>query len=211
MGECHLTVKGAAEVMLEKAGLNSEVARGLDRIGYFRAPASKGHHLARPGGLVEHSINVYDRLMHFIYAEYQDKDIPYSSETLAIVALLHDLCKVNFYAPGYKNQKTYDPDKVAAAPRGSVKHDPSGDFIWETVPSYTIDEKFVYGHGEKSVYIIRSFMQLSTEEAVAIRFHMGAWNHDEERNAGNAFSKYPLAFFLHVADEAASFLDESEE
>lgn len=178
---------------------------------FFTAPASTRYHLSRPGGLVEHSINVYDRLMHFIYAEYQDKDIPYSSETLAIVALLHDLCKVNFYAPGYKNQKTYDPDKVAAAPRGSVKHDPSGDFIWETVPSYTIDEKFVYGHGEKSVYIIRSFMQLSTEEAVAIRFHMGAWNHDEERNAGNAFSKYPLAFFLHVADEAASFLDESEE
>ena len=80
-----------------------------------------------------------------------------------------------------------------------------------SVPSYTVDEKFIYGHGEKSVYIIRSFMQLTTEEAVAIRFHMGSWNHDEDRAAGNAFSRYPLAFFLHVADEAATFLDESDE
>ena len=178
---------------------------------FFTAPASARYHLSRSGGLVEHSLNVYDRLKQFIYSEYPDNDSPYSAETIAIVALLHDLCKVNFYVPGYKNQKTYDPDKVAAAPRGSVKHDAAGDFIWESVPSYTVDEKFIYGHGEKSVYIIRSFMQLSTEEAVAIRFHMGSWNHDEDRAAGNAFSRYPLAFFLHVADEAATFLDESEE
>lgn len=178
---------------------------------FFTAPASTKYHLSRPGGLVEHSINVYDRLLHFIYAEYQGKNCPYSAQTLAIVALLHDLCKVNFYELGSKNQKTYDPDKVAAAPRGSVKHDPSGDFIWESVPSYTINEKFVFGHGEKSVYIIRSFMSLSNEEASAIRYHMGPWREGEGSDAGKVFSRYPLAFFLHMADEAASFLDESDE
>lgn len=187
-----------------------ELLNWLSQNDFFTAPASSRYHLCRPGGLVEHSLNVYARLKQFLYSEYPDSDSPYSAETIAIVALLHDLCKVNFYEPGYKNQKTYDPEKVAAAPRGSVKHDPGGDFIWETVPSYTINEKFIYGHGEKSVYIIRSFMQLSTEEAVAIRYHMGAWNHDEDRAAGNSFSRYPLAFFLHVADEAASFLDEVE-
>ena len=189
----------------------AELLDWLQSQDFFTAPASSRFHLCRPGGLVEHSLNVYDRLLHFIYAEYPDKDSPYSAETLTIVGLLHDICKVNMYEPGYRNQKTYDPEKVAAAPRGSVKHDQAGDFIWETVPSYTVEEKFIYGHGEKSVYIIRSFMQLSPAEAVAIRYHMGSWNHDESRAAGDVFSRYPLAFFLHIADEAASFLDESEE
>ena len=94
MGECHLTVKGAAEVMLEKAGLNSEVERELDRIGYFRAPASKGHHLARPGGLVEHSVNVthwLERLTDAGLVSWQRRESPY------LIGMLHDLVKCKCY------------------------------------------------------------------------------------------------------------------
>ena len=99
---------------------------------------------------------------------------------------------------------------MAAASRYSVKHDAAGDFIWETVLGYEIDEQFIFGHGEKSVYLVREFMRLTPEEAQAIRFHMGSWNRDEARNAGDVFAQNPLAFYLHVADEAATFIDEVE-
>ena len=82
---------------------------------------------------------------------------------------------------------------------------------WESVPFYTIDDQFPYGHGEKSVYLIERFMRLSTEEAVAIRWHMGGF--DEAVKGGSfaishAWDKYPLAVKLHLADLEASYLRE---
>lgn len=112
------------------------------------------------------------------------------------------------YTPGYRNQKTYDPEKVAAAESWKVKQDGGGAFIWETVPTYEINEKLVFGHGEKSVFILQQFMSLSVDEATAIRYHMSSWQEGEARAAGDTFRRNPLAFFLHVADEAATFIDE---
>ena len=129
--------------------------------------------------------------------------IPGVKMGLANIAVVFALYKL-----GWKNQKTYDPDKVAAATGYQVKHDAAGDFIWETVPAYTIEDDFVFGHGEKSVYLASKFIVLSDEEAQAIRFHMGAWQDGDKANAGKAFALNPLAFFLHVADEAATYLDE---
>lgn len=80
---------------------------------FFEAPASSRHHLAVPGGLCEHSLNVYRRLCWLLDEEYDES--PYTEETIAIVALFHDLCKANMYKPSCRNQKTYDPEKVAAA------------------------------------------------------------------------------------------------
>lgn len=71
---------------------------------FYEAPASARHHLAVPGGLCEHSLNVYDRLCRFLREEYGDS-CPYTEETIAVVALFHDLCKANMYTPGYRNQK----------------------------------------------------------------------------------------------------------
>lgn len=176
---------------------------------FFEAPASSRHHLAVPGGLCEHSLNVYDRLCRFMSEEYGGI-CPYTEETIAIVALFHDLCKANMYKPNCRNQKTYDPEKVAAAERWQVKHDAGGDFIWETVQAYEIDEKLIFGHGEKSVFILQQFMSLSADEATAIRYHMSSWQEGEARAAGDTFRRNPLAFFLHVADEAATFIDEVE-
>ena len=181
----------------------------LESNDFFTAPASTKHHLACEGGLCLHSLHVFYRLRKFFQEEGLYNN-PYTDETIAIVSLLHDLCKVNMYRAGWKNQKTYDPDKVANADRWQVKHDAAGDFIWETVQTYEYDEKFVFGHGEKSVFIIREFMRLFADEAQAIRFHMGSWQDGDAQWAGACFEKNPLAFFLHVADEAATFLDEAE-
>lgn len=184
----------------------------LEKSSFFEDPASTKFHLAEPGGLCEHSLNVYRRLKRFVEAE-SEYDISFASisdETIAICGLLHDVCKVGCYVKEPKNQKTYDPEKVSNAQRWQVKHDDLGDFIWETVIGYKYDDTMPYGHGEKSVYIISGFMKLSREEAFAIRYHMGPFIEGEMQNASKAFELYPLALFTHLADLTASKLDEKE-
>ena len=160
---------------------------------FFTAPASTKYHGSHEGGLVEHSINVYRRLKALVDITYTEDQRP-SDETIAIVSLLHDLCKVNFYTIEYRNKKN--------------EHG-----VWERVPCYTIDDKLPYGHGEKSVYIISGFMRLTREEAMAIRWHMGGF--DEAVKGGSyamsgAWEQYPLGMLLHCADLQATYLDEEK-
>ena len=184
----------------------------LEKSDFFDAPASTRFHLARPGGLVEHSIHVYERLKQLCECEALNNDSfkEPPPETIAVVGLLHDLCKVGVYIQEPKNQKTYDPQKVAAASSYQVKHDQLGDFIWETVMGYRFEDSLPYGHGEKSVYIISGFMKLTREEAFAIRYHMGPWQDGEKQNAGRAFDLFPLALLTHMADMLATHMDEKE-
>lgn len=178
---------------------------------FYEAPVSARHHLAEPGGLCLHSLNVYKRLHKLLHDEYEGiKNSPYNETSIALVALFHDLCKANMYTLSYRNQKTYASEKVAAAEGWKVKQDGGGAFIWETVPTYEINEKLIFGHGEKSVFILQQFTDLLPEEATAIRYHMSSWQDGEARAAGETFRRNPLAFFLHVADEAATFIDEAE-
>lgn len=153
---------------------------------FFTAPASAKYHGNHEGGLVEHSVNVYKRL--FVATEGEHPEA-YQPETLAVSGLLHDVCKVNFYAKSTRN----------------VKNETTGQ--WEKQPYYAVDDKVPYGHGEKSVYIISGFMRLTREEAFAIRFHMGDYS---DKNVPQAFRLFPLALMLHIADLEATFLDEKE-
>jgi hypothetical protein len=137
-------------------------------------------------------LNVYDCLV-----AYLDRDVAkekyklnYSEETIAIVSLLHDLCKTNVYKPGFRNVKNEQGK-------------------WEQVPTFEFDDKLPYGHGEKSVYMITPFMKLTREEAFAIRYHMGFSNVDDQRNVGKAFEMFPLAFALSTADMEATYYLES--
>lgn len=168
--------------------------RWLESTDFFVAPASTKYHSCHEGGLVEHSLNVYNRLTRSedlgMAESGVSSDIPIC-ETLAICGLLHDVCKANFYKVSTRNVKNEETGK------------------WEKVPYYSIDEKFPFGHGEKSVFLIERFMRLTPEEAVAIRFHMGEF--EKERSTSDAYSKYPLAVMLHVADELATFMDERNE
>ena len=189
----------------------------LEKSDFFTAPASTRFHLSEPGGLVKHSVHVYERLRELYSNELaRDTDGPVilsdeDEEKIAICGLLHDICKVGCYKQEPKNQKTYDPEKVKKAQKWQIKHDDLGDFIWETVMVYKFDEDFVYGHGEKSVYIASAYMKLTREEAVAIRFHMAAWQDGEKQNAGKAFERYSLAVMLHIADLQATYLDEADQ
>ncbi|MBQ8163389.1 MAG: hydrolase [Clostridia bacterium] len=159
---------------------------------FFTAPASARYHSAYEGGLCDHCLNVYDCLVAYLDRDVarQKYKLNYSDETIAIVALLHDLCKTNVYKPGFRNVKNEQGK-------------------WEQVPTFEFDDKLPYGHGEKSVYMITPFMKLTREEAFAIRYHMGFSNVDDQRNVGKAFEMFPLAFALSTADMEATYYLES--
>lgn len=159
---------------------------------FFTAPASTRYHGAYEGGLVEHSLNVYECLCDYLARERVQElyGIAASEETVAIVSLLHDICKMNFYKKSFRNVK-----------------DENG--VWNKVPTYEIDDRLPYGHGEKSVYIVSGFMRLTREEAFAIRYHMGFSGNEDARDVGKAFEMFPLAFALSTADmEASYFLED---
>ena len=195
---------------------SDKLLQWLETTDFFTAPASTRFHLAQEGGLLEHSVHVYDRLQALYQEEFTRGAMPTrdQNESIAICGLLHDVCKVNVYQMEPKNRKTYDPEKVAAAEAWQVKHDALGDFVWETVMGYKFEDPLPYGHGEKSVYIISGFMRLTREEAMAIRWHMGFSDSDFKGggyNVGNAFEMYPLAVLTHIADLQATYLDEAGE
>ena len=160
---------------------------------FFAAPASTRYHGSYEGGLVEHCVNVYHCLKDYLERErikYQ-YGLSFSDETIAVVALLHDLCKLNCYETSFRN----------------VKNDDTG--IWDKVAFYKFNDPMPFGHGEKSVYVASRFIWLSHDEATAIRFHMGfSRKEDNPEDVGSAFEKHPLSFALSTADmEATYFLD----
>lgn len=164
-----------------------ELLEYLEETDFFTAPASTKYHGAHEGGLLEHSLNVFNRLLGVCTDEESER-----IETITIVALLHDLCKANFYAISERNVQKEDG-------------------VWAKKPYYTIDDKLPLGHGEKSVFMIMRFMPLTIEEAMCIRWHMGGF--DDAAKGGtyalsNAWNKYPLACKLHIADLLASYGDE---
>ena len=182
---------------------NSKITRpGADKLleyidgpssDFFTAPASARFHGSYAGGLAEHSINVYECLADYMSRQRvkETYGVEASEESIAIVALLHDLCKINCYKPGTRNVK-----------------DESGK--WIQVPTFEYDDKMPYGHGEKSVYIINGYMRLTREEAFAIRYHMGFSGTEDARNVGTAFEMYPLAFALSTADMEATYFIEGK-
>lgn len=175
--------------LIQRPGADKLLA-WLESSDFFRAPASTRFHGAYEGGLCAHSVNVYRRLCMLL--DSIPDALKVSPESRAVCALLHDLCKVNFYGVEMRNRKNDETGR------------------WEKVPFYTVSEKFHYGHGEKSVFLIQRFMELTTEEAVAIRYHMGAFREGEGADYAAACEAYPLAFFLHTADMMASHFDEAD-
>ena len=160
---------------------------------FFTAPASTRYHGAHEGGLLEHSLNLYDCLCD-ILARPRMKEVyglEYSAESIAVVALLHDICKVNFYKVSTRNVK-----------------DENGK--WTTVPYYTIEDTLPYGHGEKSAYIVSAYIRLTREEAFAIRYHMGFSGTEDPGNVGRALEMFPLAYARVCADMEAAVLMEGK-
>lgn len=164
-----------------------ELLEWLEKSDFFVAPASTKFHGNFEGGLVTHSLNVYDCLLREVEM-HGFKDV-WSDETIALVSLMHDLCKVNFYKKEWRNVKE--------------------DGKWTQKEVYVVDEKFPCGHGEKSVIILQNYIKLSADEIWAIRAHMGFSDvsfKGGDQLIGKIFEKSKLALLLHVADAKATYL-----
>jgi hypothetical protein len=159
----------------------------LELTDFFTAPASTRFHGNFEGGLARHSLNVYSQLENLV--DWYGYDKEYSRETLAIVALFHDICKVGYYKTEMRWRKD---DKNQ----------------WEQYATYRSQEDFAFGgHGSKSMFLVQNFIKLTPYEAVAINCHMGQWDATTYSNPTAAYEQCPLAWLLHVADEAAAFID----
>ena len=164
----------------------------LQRSDFFEAPASTKFHSCVAGGLCCHSLNVYYRFIKNLQAEFGDNwQDKISLESATIIALFHDICKINVYKTEYRNVKE--------------------DGVWVQRPYYSYNDSLPYGHGEKSVYIINGYLRLTREEAMAINWHMGGF--DARVKGGffgleNVFYAYPTALVFHLSDIQATYLDE---
>lgn len=164
---------------------SQELLNWLLNTDFFTAPASTKFHCACENGLVMHSVNVFNTMVEKHFEEGED-----DMESFAISALLHDICKAEFYKVSSRN----------------VKNELTGQ--WEKQPFYAIEDKFPFGHGEKSVFLIERFMRLKLDEAMAIRWHMGSFDDAQGYTVSQAYDKYPLAVKLHLADMESTYLRE---
>lgn len=169
---------------IKRPGAN-ELLDWMLKTDFFTAPASTKYHCACPEGLVMHSLSVYNVMVEKHFEEGVD-----NLESFAICALLHDLCKAQFYKVSTRNVKNEETGK------------------WDKVPFYAIEDKFPYGHGEKSVFLIERFMRLKTAEAIAIRWHMGGFEDSSGFAISQAYEKYPIAVKLHLSDLESTYLRE---
>lgn len=170
--ETHITRDGIKELM-----------EYLDHTDFYTAPASTRFHDSEKGGLVKHSVKVFNALVDLVGDTYP-------METVALVSLFHDICKTNYYTTSTRNVKNE---------KGQ----------WESVPYYSVNDMLPVGHGEKSIILLMSVpVKLSIAEVFAIRWHMGGFVPKEDYSAmSEAYTKCTLAVLLHLADMKATYLD----
>ncbi len=180
-----------------------DVITDIEELGFFTAPASAGHHLNVEGGLVLHSINTCKAALA-IWEGMKPLEPSLATEvkrdSIIIASLLHDVCKSDIY-------------------KRSVKKRKNALGQWEDCEGYKVSYKdFPMGHGEKSVILLLcSGLDLSDDEMLAIRWHMGAWginmnSYEDERCYDTARALYPLVSIIQTADGlAAAILERTAE
>lgn len=176
----------------------------LNETDFFTAPASRNYHNAYEGGLCEHSLNVWKRMVDLDNIMETNLD----ANSMLIVALCHDFAKINYYTTEFKNKKVYSEN-------GS-KQDSNGRYDWVSVPGYSIrpaNNRFIYGnHEATSEAIARIYIPLTFEESCAIlNHHAGMSTDSAKNNIGEVFTSNRLALILHLADMLCAFVDEVRE
>lgn len=173
---------------VERPGIENLIIYITNETDFFTAPASATYHGACEGGLLEHSLAVYNNLIILANTFFET----YDHQSVIVCALLHDICKANFYRRGYRNRK----------------NEQTG--VWEKIEVYEINDQLPLGHGEKSVMILQRYIQLTIDEMMAIRWHMGGFDDTARSFAGgqclsNAMKNHPLLVALHMADMATCY------
>ena len=172
---------------VNRCGIEDMIAY-IENSDFYSSPASTRYHGSFEGGLLQHSMCVYDNLRKIVTSF----ELPIGFESMVICGLLHDICKANTYKKAFRNKKNDD------------------NGVWEKVDYYEVADSFPMGHGEKSVILIQKYVELTNEEMLAIRWHMGGFDDSVKGYSGlkslnNAMEKYPLVTALQMADLAASY------
>lgn len=193
----------------------AKLEKGSD---FFEAPASTRYHCDLPGGLCLHTLNVYDNLIKICGMIYPDEIIvneeeldengepkkeikrtcPFSEDTLKIVALFHDISKMNFYEIKTRNIKV------------------NGEWVPDNYyQALDAEKRFLYGsHEENSVFMTDALFghRLSLEERVAILHHHGGMGqmkeYGERTEDSRVMTRFPLVLLLHMADMISTFITE---
>ena len=162
----------------------------MHKNGFYDAPCSGKYHLAQPGGLAEHSLNVLTYALKIATAMFDESEDQITFETIesiTICALLHDLGKAGqFGKPNYIKNNGDDA--------GTVPYKTNNDLLY--VP-----------HEIRSIVIAQQFIDLTEEEQFAILRHNGLYS-DSQGLKGN---ETPLMLILHHADMWAARVKERED
>ena len=177
------------------------VIEDLETYGFFEAPASARNHFNHPGGLVQHSLNVYDAAMMLregIIKSRPDMEKRLPVDSVILASLLHDVCKANIYRLVSRKRK----NEIG---------------MWEEVEEYEVNySQLPIGHGEKSVVmLLRMGLDLEDDEICAIRWHMGPWAVDtssieQDKSYRQSILNSPLLPLIHTADTIAAHIFERE-
>lgn len=167
-----------------------ELLKYLEGTDFFIAPASTKYHGSYRAGLCAHSLEVLNwalKLAPVFFGELTENDL----ESIALVCLTHDYCKIDFYTTEQKWRK------------------PAGK--WESYTAYVISDLLPLGHSEKSLSIVQDFMKVSRDEKLAINWHMGGTDaRASDYGGGLAFiqakKECDLLLVLIFSDESASFI-----
>lgn len=168
-----------------------DIIKWLDECDFKFAPASTQYHSSIRGGLLLHSLQVYYHMFDF---SNLIQFFGLTNDTIAITALLHDVCKTDTYAVSYRNTKNEQGQ-------------------WIKTPYFTLDESIPYGHGEKSVYLLlKHGLKTTMVEDMMIRSHMGAFRDNQYlTDVSHRFSKCPQSLVLHFADMLSTYTTESND
>lgn len=159
--------------------------------GFFDSPASTKYHGVYPGGLFDHSAMVYVELKNLTEKLGLLWERP---ESVFIVGMFHDLCKYDQYVlvPG---METDIENGTTITTQGGSHYEYNKNML-------------IKGHGPKSIIVLSRFVNLTKEEILCIRYHMGAYETDEWDEFDKAIRKYPNVYFTHAADMIASKIDD---
>lgn len=174
--------------LAEKTGfvVDDSFMNWLVNMGFFIKPASISFHGQQSGDLFRHSFAVADVLIDMTEkfdVEWERPQSPF------IVGMFHDVCKMDDYMDENAS------DIVMMGTGSPVSKNPK----WVKNP-----EKLLKGHGDKSVMMLSQWINLTEEEMLCIRYHMGAYQTDEWQEWDRAIRKYETVLWTHTADMYAS-------
>lgn len=167
----------------------AQLLEKMDRDGFFDAPCSGAHHCSYPGGLLDHSLNVYQKAIDIASALLSVDEFAEMQPSIVVASLLHDLGKMG-----------------AHGKRNYVENYLKSGKISESKPYKTNDDLLYEAHEIRSIVIASRYIDLTEEEEHAILYHNGKYD-----KIGYDWKETPLSMIIHFADLWCSRVTEAEE